>query len=144
MEYREVKKEEMNNALELVWNVYLEYEAVDYSEEGIAEFRKTLDDSSWINARKFYGAFIDDDIIGVIATKDKHHIALLFVDGKYHRQGIGKNLFRLVSVLNEDDYFTVNSTPYAHEFYKHLGFCDTNTEQCVNGMRFYPMKKIIN
>ena len=46
--------------------------------------------------------------------------------------------------LNEDNYFTVNSSPYAHVVYKYLGFEDTDTEQCIKGIRFYPMKKLID
>lgn len=141
MEYRSIKKEEMNEAMELVWKVFLEYEAPDYTQEGIDEFKRTIDDKSWLDAREFYGAFEDEKIVGVIATKDKHHIALLFVDGEYHRRGIGKTLFNIVLELNEDNYFTVNSSPYAHEVYKHLGFEDTDVEQCICGLRFYPMKK---
>ena len=30
-----------------------------------------------------------------------------------------------------------------NEIYKHLGFIDTDTEQCVKGLKFYPMKKYI-
>lgn len=48
-------------------------------------------------------------------------------------------LVKIRKILKED--FTVNSSPYAHEVYKHLGFVDTDKEQCVNGLRFYPMKK---
>lgn len=141
MEYRKIEKEEMNNAIKLVWKVFLEYEAPDYTEEGINEFKKSIEDSSWINDREFYGAFENDKVIGVIATKDKNHIALFFVDGNYHKQGIGKKLFNIVLELNEDNFFTVNSSLYAHEVYKHLGFEDTDTEQCINGLKFYPMKK---
>ena len=137
---RNILETEMTDALKLVWEVFLEYEAPDYTEEGIQEFKKTIDDMEWVKARDFYGAFIDNKIVGVIATKDKHHIALFFVDGNYHRQGIGKQLYNKVKDLNEDDYFTVNSSPYAHEVYKHLGFIDTDEEQCINGLRFYPMK----
>ena len=61
-------------------------------------------------------------------------------DGKYHKQGIGRKLFDKVKSFNDKNYFTVNSSPYAHEVYKHLGFLDTDKEQCVNGLRFYPMK----
>lgn len=141
MKIREIKKEEMKEALELVWNVFLEYEAPDYTEEGIKEFKKCIDDKEWVEARDFYGAFDDENrIVGVIATKDLSHIALFFVDGNYHRQGIGRKLYDKVKLLNENNFFTVNSSPYAHEVYKHLGFIDTNEEQCVNGLKFYPMK----
>lgn len=140
MNIRNIFYEEMNEALELIWKVFLEYEAPDYTEEGVSEFKKTIDDSNWISEREFYGAFEENRLVGVIATKDKSHIALLFVDGKYHRRGIGKKLYEKVKEINDKDYFTLNSSPYAHEFYKHLGFEDTESEQVVNGLRFYPMK----
>lgn len=144
MEYRKIRKSEMNAALKLVWDVFLKFEAPDYSDEGIKEFKKTIDDKVWVNDREFYGAIEEDKVIGVIATKDKSHIALFFVDGNYHRQGIGRRLYNMVLELNDKNYFTVNSSPYAHEVYKHLGFEDTDSEQCIKGLRFFPMKKIIN
>ena len=95
---------------------------------------------NWVNAREFYGAFIEEKLVGVIATKDATHIALFFVDGKFQGQGIGRKLYNKIIELNNQEFFTVNSSPYAHEIYKHLGFVDTDTEQCINGLRFYPMK----
>ena len=132
---------EMKLAMDLVWKVFLEYEAPDYTEEGIQEFKKAIDDTAWIEARDFFGAYDDDNrLLGVIATKDITHIALFFVDGKYHKQGIGRKLYDKIKSINDKGFFTVNSSPYAHDVYKHLGFVDTNTEQCVNGLKFYPMK----
>ena len=141
MNIRKINKEEMNEALDLVWRVFLEFEAPDYTEEGIKEFKRSIDDEEWVNKREFYGAFNEDDkLLGVIATKDITHIALFFVEGEYHKQGIGRKLYGKVKLLNKEGYFTVNSSPYAHEIYKHLGFIDTDTEQCINGLKFYPMK----
>lgn len=59
---------------------------------------------------------------------------------KFHRQGIGRELFNKVKSLNSRGFFTVNSSPYAHEIYRHLGFVDTNIEQCINGLKYYPMR----
>lgn len=140
LEIIKVLNEEMKDALNLVWRVFLEYEAPDYTEEGIKEFKKSIDDVNWVNAREFYGAFIEEKLVGVIATKDATHIALFFVDGKFQGQGIGKKLYNKITELNNQRFFTVNSSPYAHEIYKHLGVVDTDTEQCINGLRFYPMK----
>ena len=53
---------------------------------------------------------------------------------------IGKKLYNKVKSVNDNSFFTVNSSPYAHEVYKHLEFVDTNQEQCINGLRFYPMR----
>ncbi len=138
---REIKDNEMADAIDLVWRVFLEFEAPDYTEEGIEEFRKAINDKDWVNKRDFYGAFEDNKILGVIATKDLNHIALLFVDGRYHRRGIGTKLYEKVRSLNTSNFFTVNSSPYAHEVYKHLGFIDTDREQCIHGLRFIPMRK---
>ena len=97
----------MKLAIDLVWKVFLEYEAPDYTEEGIQEFKKAIDDTTWIEARDFYGAYDENNkILGVIATKDITHIALFFVDGKYHKQGIGRSLFNKICELNETGFYT--------------------------------------
>ena len=145
LKIRKISKEEMNEALNLVWSVFLKYEAPDYKEEGIREFKKTIANKAWLKEREFYGAFDENNkILGVIATKDKTHIALFFVDKKYQKKGIGRKLYEKVKSLNEKGFFTVNSSPYAHEVYKRLGFIDTDKEQVVNGLKFFPMKVIFN
>ncbi len=142
MEIRRILKDEMEEALNLVWEVFLEFEASDYTEEGINEFKKTINSKTWVKNRDFYGAFDNKNkILGVIAIKDITHIALFFVDGKYHRKGIGRKLLNKVELLNDKGFLTVNSSPYAHIVYKHLGFKDTDKEQCINGLKFIPMRK---
>ncbi len=144
MEIKKILKEEMKEALELVWKVFLEFEAPDYTEEGIALFKSSIDDREWINKRVFYGAYDEyNNLLGVIATFNTNHISLFFVDGKHHKLGIGRKLYDLVESLNKDEYFTVNSSPYAHNIYKHIGFIDTDVEQNVCGLRFFPMKKVL-
>ena len=145
MEIKPILEKDMKRALKLVWEVLLEFEAPDYTEEGIQTFKSTIDDENWVNQRDFYGAYTDDDqLLGVITTKDLSHIALFFVDGKYHKQGIGRKLYDKIELLNDKDFFTVNSSPYAHEVYKHMGFVDTDKEQSVKGLRFIPMRKKLN
>ena len=63
MEIRVINYNEMKDALELVWQVFLEFEAPDYTDEGINEFKKSLDDNNWVNARVFYGAFNEDNLL---------------------------------------------------------------------------------
>lgn len=131
----------MQEALKLVLKVFLEYEAPNCTEEGIQEFKKTINNSDWVQARDFYGAFDENNkILGVIATKDITHIALFFVDGKYHNQGIGRKLYDKVKSVNKNGFFTVNLSLYARAVYRHLGFSDIGKEQCVNGLKFYSMK----
>ena len=40
----------------------------------------------------------------------------------------------------EAQVFTVNSSPYAVEFYRHLGFKTTDTQQLTDGLRYTPMR----
>ena len=46
---RELKESESADALLLVWDVFMEYEAPDYSEEGIAEFYKSIHDEGYLS-----------------------------------------------------------------------------------------------
>lgn len=130
-----------DDALELVWKVFLKYEAPDYTKEGADEFFKSIHDDEWLNQIKMYGAFDGDRLVGVIATRQEGtHIALFFVDGEYHRKGIGRLLFQRVLEDNKVNYMTVNSSPYAVPVYEKLGFEATDKEQVKNGLRFTPMK----
>lgn len=74
---------------------------------------------------------------------DNTHIALFFVEGSLHGQGIGRKLYNYVEKLNNSKHFTVNSSPYAKEIYHHIGFKDLSKEQCINGLRFIPMEYYI-
>lgn len=138
---RKVREDEMKLAMDLAWRVFLEYEAPDYTEEGILEFKRSINDSEFVSKLEVYGAYEEDsnELLGMIATRGGNHIALFFVDGKYHRMGIGKMLYSTVCDLNQDDYFTANSAPYAKEIYEHLGFKCLDDLQQVNGIKFYPM-----
>ena len=134
---RKLNKKEIESALNMVWKVFLEYEAPDYTQEGIDEFYKSIHDENYLSMLSVYGAFSNGELVGVIATRNNgKHIALFFVEGRYHCQGIGKQLFQTVRT----DKMTVNSSPYAVPVYMKLGFESVDTEQSVNGLRFIPME----
>ena len=153
MEILKLKNEEIRKALELVWTVFLEFEAPDFSNQGIEEFRHFISYPSIIEqlAKKelfMWGCIADKELTGVIATKGMNHISMLFVKKEYHRRGIARSLFHTVeekckSAGNISE-ITVNSSPYAIEVYHRLGFVDTGKEQIVNGIRFTPMSFSLN
>ena len=147
-----LQKKDVRNALDLVWRVFQEFEAPDYSEKGIEEFRKFISYNSIIeqfDTEKlcFWGCIDSDDLTGVIVTRGINHICMMFVNKQYHRQGIAKRLFQTVEerCKSEDNIseITVNSSPYAIEIYHRLGFIDTDEELTVNGIRFTPMSFLI-
>jgi len=135
-------KDKWKEALKLVKEVFMEFEAPDYCDEGIAEFMHAISDESFLNMHCFYGAYQDEKLVGVIATRNNHHhIGLLFVDKNYQRRGIGRQLIQNILTQKDEAPITVNASPYGHEFYKKLGFLDTSEEQITNGVRFYPMER---
>jgi GNAT superfamily N-acetyltransferase len=139
-----LKKEEIQKALDLVWTVFLEFEAPDYTQQGIDEFKKFIDCKSMMDQinngnLRFWGCKIQGELAGVIATRNRTHICLLFVKKEFHRRGIASKLFQTVKEDLRGHPITVNSSPYAIEVYHRLGFMDTDLEQTVNGMRFTPM-----
>lgn len=148
MKINKILESQIADVKSLVTKVFMEFEAPDYSEEGIKVFFDTaINNVDFMNSLDIYGAFEGNTIIGVIATRDNgKHIALFFVDGKYHRQGIGRTLFDTILENSLSNEITVNSSPYAKEVYHRLGFQDTDAEQTITGIRFIPMiyRKQIN
>lgn len=138
---RKLSAEERAAALDLAWRVFLKYESPDYSKEGTEEFRKCLHDEEYLEGIEYYGSFDGKSLIGLVGIRsDRKHICFFFVDGKYHRQGIGTRLFKAVQQEYPNQIITLNSSPYGVQFYHSLGFKDTDKEQTVNGIRFTPMR----
>lgn len=137
---RRLSPEEIPEALELCWRQFLQFEAPEYSAEGIASFRASLDDKERTQSLSFYGAFDENKLVGVLCMRAPQHIGDFFVDAAYHRRGIGRRLFEAMRRDHSRQVFTVNSSPYAVEVYRHLGFVPTDTEQLTDGLRYTPMR----
>lgn len=130
---------EITDAAELCWEVFRQYEAPEYSEEGIHTFRSYLDDKNAMQAMKWFGAFENGVLIGTLAVREKQHISLFFVKSEYQGKGNGKRLFAQMKAAFADKDITVNAAPYAVPIYRSLGFVPTDSEQLKNGIRFTPM-----
>jgi GNAT superfamily N-acetyltransferase len=140
MRIEKIDREKRTEALKLVLDVFMQYEAPDYAAEGIDTFVNFLHDESQIDALEMLGAFDGEKIVGVIATRGNgSHISLFFVDGALHRQGIGRQLFAEVLRRSPAQTISVNSSPFAVEAYRRLGFTPTGSEQVRDGIRFTPM-----
>lgn len=96
-EYRLIKENEIKDALTLVKLVFDEFEKPYYSEEGILNFYKFINENSIKRSIKqgiihLYGAFDNGNLIGIIGTKNKNHICLLFVSKNYHKKRNSKQV----------------------------------------------------
>ena len=137
---RRLPPELLPAACDLVRQVFCRFEAPEYSQEGIDEFQRTLENMDALRHMPFYGAFHGGELVGVLAMRKPQHISLFFVKEVWHRQGVGRLLFDAMRRDYADQVFTVNSSPYAVKVYRHLGFVPMNTEQLTNGIRYTPMR----
>lgn len=140
MDIRLLKRDELNSALKLVWDVFCKYEAVNYPENSKNAFRQAIHSDEYLEMLTAYGAFDGDRIVGIIATRGEGtHVALFFVDGSYHRQGVGRRLWNVMLKDNESKIITVHSSLYAVPVYERLGFVKTDDVQKEDGITFVPM-----
>ena len=137
-------KQEWDDAMKLAWDTFLIYEAPDYSVRGVHNFRNFVRDPL---LKKMFtygeyiaiGAFSDRRMVGIIGVRNTNHISLLFVDRDYHRNGIASSLIdRYVRDAKKKGitYVTVNSSPYAVDFYHKIGFVNITDEVEKDGIRF--------
>ena len=66
MEIKSLTRDELNNALDLVWKVFCEYEAVNYTEESRKVFYDAIHSEEYLDSPTAYGAFDEDELVGII------------------------------------------------------------------------------
>lgn len=151
MQICRIAPEKLRDALDLVWEVFEEFEVPDYEEMGIQTFRHFIEYSRMVEKvrqgeMKFWGCYLNNYLVGVVALREGQHISLLFVRGRFHHLGIATHLVEIaVAAVEAQDpkirAVTVNASPYAVEFYRKIGFIKLKEEQQADGIRFTPMRK---
>lgn len=151
MQICRISPDKLRAALELIWEVFEEYEVPDYEEMGIQTFRHFIEYSSMVEKVRqgemiFWGCYLNSYLVGVIALRQGQHISLLFVRGRFHHLGIGTRLLQVAVDYVADSQpkiraVTVNASPYAVGFYHKTGFVDLAPEKKADGIRFTPMRR---
>ena len=153
---RKITGSEVESAMDLALEVFMQFEAPEYPPEGVETFKKDIvENPEYLeNARQgicpIYGAFDRDKIVALMGMRsNRTHINLVFTKKEYHRKGIARAVFHylLNDVLKENpslEALTLNSSPYGLPFYSAIGFVHLSGEQEINGIRFTPMKYSIN
>jgi ribosomal protein S18 acetylase RimI-like enzyme len=91
---RRLKSEETEAALALAWRTFLEFEAPEYSPEGVDTFRQDIMESESFRAlclsgeHRLWGAFDGEKLVGMMGMWNTSHICLVFTDKAYHRRGV--------------------------------------------------------
>ncbi len=139
----------------LVAEVFGEFVAPLYGEEGRAEFARYIDPAR-IRERSHgrEGALGDhlllvavegdgpEALLGAMELRGCTHVSLLFVHGRRQRGGIGRALARQAAALARArgaKQLTVNASPNGVPAYESFGFRVTAAEQLLHGIRFVPM-----
>ena len=149
---RKITSQEVDAAMALALEVFLQFEAPDYPPEGVETFKKDIVENPQYleNARRgicpIYGAFDGAQLVALMGMRSsKTHINLVFTKKEYHRRGIATAIFRfLVEDLRRENpdlqALTLNSSPYGLPFYLALGFKPLSGELQQNGIRYTPMR----
>lgn len=151
-EIRQIQRAEFENALEIAWKTFLEFEGNIYTKKGVKSFYEFIHDPLLekmflLGEYLIFGAFIDEKMVGMAGIRNKSHLSLLFVDKEYHRMGVGSALvfsaFHYCKKQYKESIFSVNASPYAVEFYHKLGFRDIAGEVTKDGVIYTPMRYIM-
>lgn len=138
--------------MDMIWRTFLKYEGQDYTEEGIRNFYEFITDVNLYRAfqqgrYQLLVALDGEKVIGAASVRNGNHLSLLFVEEKYHRQGVGRalldNLCRYLKTEAGESVMTVKAAPYAVEFYKRVGFRQVRPEEAFSGIRVTSMEKIL-
>lgn len=141
MRVQKLEGNQKQEALDLALRVFMEFEAPDYNAEGIQNFSEFVANKEKTDALAIYGTYQGDCLVGMGGTRNGgRHMSLLFVDPMFHNQGIGRSIVKTMLRKCPEKIMTVNSSPYAIEIYKKMGFTATDTELVHDGIRYTPMQ----
>ena len=152
---RKITSNEVEDAMRLALEVFMQFEAPDYHPSGVETFKRDIvENPEYLEKARqgacpIYGAFDGNSIVALIGMRsDGKHINLAFTKKEYHRRGIATAIFHylLNDILKENpalDALTLNSSPYGLPFYLALGFIPLSEEQEINGIKFTPMKYVV-
>ena len=144
---REMNAGEERSVCELVSQVFNEFVAPNYGQEGIEEFFRFAEPEA-MKERMQSGGFVlvvhqNDALTGMLEFFPPDRIAMLFV--AIQHQGIAKELLteaiRKVRAMNPDlSKLTVHSSPYAEPIYLKLGFNKIGHVRTERGITYIPLE----
>ena len=84
MEVKKIDDTQITNAIDLIWQTFLQFEAPDYSEEGVKSFQEFIENKEIVKTLEFWGAYDEERLKGVIATNEnRKHKLFAMLEMKY-------------------------------------------------------------
>jgi len=151
IKYRKFRDQDVKDVAQLMPRVYKEFNSEEAAPEKIQEFHDYIDPRKNSNKELlqkikrpvFFVATDNGKIIGIIRGMPDR-LTSLFVEGKYHKKGIGKQLFEFFqkeAVRQGSKSIKVRASLFATSFYQKMGFKKTTGRRKFRGMAIQPMKK---
>lgn len=81
MQIKRIADDQIFSAIDLIWTTFMQFEAPDYSEEGIQSFRDFIEKKEIANTLEFWGAYDDNELKGVIVNSSPYAVPI------YHKLG---------------------------------------------------------
>lgn len=148
---RRLRADEFDEAIELIWRTFKEFETPIYPAEGTRTFENDVVKSDLFRSRcesgeyPMWAAFDGEKIVAAVIMRRWVHFCCVFTDRNYHRKGIMTAMFDLIfsqikEKLPEQEFITVNASPVGVPFYHRYGFVDDGAEKQENGIIYTQMK----
>ena len=126
----------------------LEFIVHDSPLEGVCNFLRENDEEGlrgFVRCGHVYHVALDSgELAGFIAIRNNDHLYHLFVDRRWHRQGLARRLWDAARsaalAQGGSGSFTVNASSFAVPVYEAFGFERTGPLQCVKGLQVNPMR----
>jgi ribosomal protein S18 acetylase RimI-like enzyme len=128
----------------------LEFIVHESSREGACTFLRENDEAGmrgYVSAGHVYHVAVDGgEIAGFISIRDNSHVFHMFIDKRWHRQGLARRLWEVARAASRgrggSGSFTVNASNHAVPVYTAFGFERTAPTQCLKGLYFNPMRLV--
>lgn len=152
---RKFRKKDTKTVSLLIINTFKKFNSNSYFEKkGVNNFINIFDSKKnttdqiynhFLKTPFFYIATDNDNIIGVIRGK-LGRISNLFIDGNYHKRGIGKLLlkkFELEMKKQKVKKIKLRASLFAVPFYQKMGYTKTTGVRNFKGLKVCPMRKFL-
>ena len=149
---RRYEESDLENVSELAMTTFTEFNGADYyNRSGI---QKVLDSWNYLKNEHFHDDMIRTDIffvavdsqekiVGLIrGTKNK--INSLFVNGSFHKKGIGRMLverYETEALSQGSEEIRLESSIFAVSFYEKMDYIRTSDLKNYDGLKVYSMRK---
>lgn len=148
MTIRKMTRADAAAASQTCQRAFMQKVAPTVTPEGINTFldvtaKKSLQDLCQTPEYDVYVYEEAQQILGVVALREKSHLSLLFVAPEQQGRGIGQQLFNYILTLCESSSITVKSSLPSVSFYRQFGFAISGPEAIESGLAFQPMERLV-